>query len=90
MVSNWSAREDAAASNLVFSVKPHTTEERQKTAGENPEQILVGSTFFLQEKSERQKTIEKIIKMWYQCKMQSGIPIFKVQSDEEAVRHAQR
>lgn len=61
-----------------------TSEERHKKQLAKIQSESSQDAPFLQEKSEKQKTIEKIIKMGYPCEMPSGIPIFKVQSDEEA------
>lgn len=61
-----------------------TSEERHKKQLAKIQSESSQDAPFLQEKSQKQKTIEKLIKMGYQCEMSSGIPIFKVQTDGEA------
>lgn len=61
-----------------------TSEERHRKQLAKIQSESTQDAPFLQEKSEKQKIVEKLVKMGYQCEMPSGIPIFKVQSDGEA------
>lgn len=61
-----------------------TSEERHKKQLTRIQSEAAQETqFYQEEKSEKQKIVEKLQKMGYQCEMPSGIPIFKIQSDEE-------
>lgn len=61
-----------------------TSEERhKKQLAKIQSEAAQETQFYQEEKSEKQKIVEKLIKMGYQYEISSGIPIFKVQTDEE-------
>lgn len=61
-----------------------TSEERhRKQLAKIQNEAVQETQFYQEEKNEKQKIVEKLIKMGYQYEISSGIPIFKVQTDEE-------